>query len=101
MIKIKRDSGWADRLRRYKILLDGTEVGTIKNGQELLLNAQAGEHELFLKIDWMRSNKVVFESGESVVEFECSSSLRGLKLFLALVYSLFLPHKWLRLEQKL
>ena len=36
MIKLKRDSGWADRARAYKVLLDDNIIGSIKNGEDVL-----------------------------------------------------------------
>ena len=34
MIRLKRDSGYADRMRAYKVILDGKEVAKI-NGNKL------------------------------------------------------------------
>jgi hypothetical protein len=34
MLKLKRDSGWADSARAYKVVLDGKVMGEIKNGEE-------------------------------------------------------------------
>ena len=36
-ILLKRDSGYADRFRQYRDLLDGLEVGRIRNGEEKVL----------------------------------------------------------------
>ncbi len=36
MIKLKRDSGWADRARAYKVILDDNIIGSIKNGEDVL-----------------------------------------------------------------
>jgi hypothetical protein len=101
MIKIKRDSGYVDRLRAYKVVLDGNVVGEVKNGQQIEVDAPQGKHELVLKIDWCRSNSVEFESdGSSDVEFECGSNLRGLKIFLSIVYATFLRSKYIWLTKK-
>jgi hypothetical protein len=32
-ITISRDSGWADRLREYRILVDGVEMARVGNGE--------------------------------------------------------------------
>ena len=101
MIKIKRDSGYADRLRAYKVVLDGNVVGEVKNGQQIEFDASQGKHELFLKIDWGRSNVVEFESdGSSDIEFECGSNLRGLKIPLSIVYATILRSKYIWLNKK-
>ena len=102
MIKIKRDSGYVDRLRAYKVVVDGNVVGEIKNGQQIELDVSQGKHELFLKIDWCRSNVVEFESdGSSDIEFECGSNLRGLKILLSIVYVTFLRSKYIWLKKKI
>ena len=101
MIKIKRDLGYADRLRAYKVVLDGNVVGEVKNGKKIEVNASEGRHELFLKMDWCRSNAVEFESnGSSDIEFECGSNLRGLKILLTIVYASFLRSKYIWLNKK-
>jgi len=45
MIKLKRDSGWADRARAYKVLLDDNIIGSIKNGEDVLE---------YLELTWAR-----------------------------------------------
>jgi hypothetical protein len=98
MISIKRDSGYADRGRAYKIILDGEVIGKIENGQKLKLDAPSGKHQLYLRIDWCRSNFVYFEADGDIIEFECSSNLRGARILLNLLYITFLckRHIWLR-----
>jgi hypothetical protein len=55
-IRVERQArGWADLLRRYTVVLDGTEVGRIKRGESITLEADPGHHELHLRIDWARS----------------------------------------------
>jgi len=98
MIKIQRDSGYADRLRAYKVVLDGEVIGEIRNGQLVEFDVAPGMHRLNIKIDWCRSNAVEFEMNNEVVEFECGSSLRGFKLLLAIIYITLLSgqYLWLR-----
>jgi hypothetical protein len=101
MIKLKRDSGYADRLRAYKVVLDGNVVGEVKNAQQIEIDTSQGKHQLFLKIDWCKSNVVEFESdGISDVEFECGSNLRGLKILLGVLYVTFFRSKYIWLNKK-
>ena len=94
-LKIKRDKGWADKVRSYKIVLDGKVIENIKEGESKELNIDAGQHELFCKIDWSRSNKVQFDiNNNESKDFKIQSSLRGFKAILAIVYYIFLPHKY-------
>ncbi|HLD18480.1 MAG TPA: hypothetical protein VJB90_00515 [Candidatus Nanoarchaeia archaeon] len=99
MVRIKRDSGYADRIRAYKIVLDGDIVEEIKNGQQLELNVSPGRHQLYLKIDWCRSNVVDFEINGNAIEFECESNLRGLKILLSILYSTFLRSQYIWLKK--
>jgi hypothetical protein len=98
-IKICRDSGYADRIRAYHVVLDGKKVMRISNGECVEFPVHPGRHELFLKIDWCRSNKINFSISEAETRvFDCGSSLRGVKLIFAIVYATFLwsGYLWLR-----
>lgn len=99
MIKIKRDSGYADLFRAYKVVLDGKAAAQIKNGQEIELEAPPGKHQLYLKLDWCRSNIVEFESGGGELKFECGSNLRDWKIFLAVVYAAIYPKEYMWLKR--
>ncbi|HUU02656.1 MAG TPA: hypothetical protein VM425_14545 [Myxococcota bacterium] len=100
MIRITRDSGYADRIRAYKIVLDGNVIGEIRNGEQLELDVPPGKHKLHLKIDWCRSNFVDFETNGNTVEFECGSNLRGSKIFSSIIYVTFLRNKYIWLKKK-
>lgn len=100
MVRIKRDSGYADRIRAYKVVLDGKVVGEIKNGQKLDFDVAPGKHRLNLKIDWCRSNIVEFEMAGNTIEFECGSNLRGFKLLLSLLYITLLRSQYIWLKRK-
>lgn len=99
MIKLKRDSGWADKARAYKVVLDDNVIGKIKYGEKIEFDVPDGNHKLFLKIDWCRSNSVDFDVSSSTVFFECGSSLRGWKIFLYILYIIFLRNKYLWLKK--
>jgi len=100
MITITRDSGYADRLRAYKIILDGENVGSISNGEKVDLNVPAGEHELYLKIDWARSNKLNFRFDDKQIDFIVSSPMRGGRVVMAFIYTFFLFNKYIKLDIK-
>ncbi len=100
MIRIKRDSGYADRLRAYKIVLDGNVIGEIRNGQQSELDVKSGKHQLNLKIDWCRSNIVDFDMNRDTIEFECGSCLRGFKILLAILRIIFFPSQYIWLKRK-
>lgn len=89
-ITLSRDSGYADRIRAYRILVDGVEVGTINNGESKTFSIEPGPHEMVLKIDWCSSNTIKFDlPAARSLRFECGSNLRGLGILLSFYYILF------------
>ena len=98
MIRIKRDSGYADRFREYKVMLDDNIIGSIKNGAVQTLEVPPGKHRLQLKLDWCRSNTVEFETNSNVVDFECGSNVRGIKIFYWFAYISFLCNEYMWLK---
>ncbi len=97
-MRIRRDTGWADKLRAYRILLDGQELGRIKQGETQEFEVSAGSHEIVAKVDWCSSAPMTFDLDESGAEFEVASNLRGARVFLALPM-IFNPRGWLTLTR--
>ncbi len=60
----RRDVGYVDRLRAYKVLIDDEHRGTIGRGQTLTLDVAPGRHTVMLKIDWARSQKLNVDVGD-------------------------------------
>lgn len=55
-IVVTRPQGfYQDALRRYKILIDGEDAGSLKRGEVLQHTVQAGPHDVAAKIDWSGS----------------------------------------------
>ena len=98
---VARDSGYADRLRAYEIVLDGVVIGTIRNGETKTFSIVPGLHYLSLKIDWCGSKPVAFAAADGTsVAFDAKSNLRGAKIVGALWRSIFAWNSWLLLEQR-
>jgi hypothetical protein len=77
-IAISRDTGYADRLRRYRVVCDGAEIGQIVNGTSAEFTVSPGAHRLILRVDWCSSNEVQFTiAPDQALQFACGSSLRG------------------------
>jgi hypothetical protein len=95
-ITISRDSGYADYLRDYRVLVDGGEIGRIANGQTKTFPLEPGSHQLVMKISWCSSNTVAFSlmAGESA-HFNCGSNLRGIRLLLCYYYICFAADRYL------
>lgn len=98
-IIIKRNSGYADKLRPYEIVLDGKVIGEVKNNQTVELHISGDVHSLHMKIDWCRSNIINFESNKDITEFECGSNLRGFKIIFSIIYVIFLRDQYIWLSQ--
>jgi hypothetical protein len=54
----RRPGGRGDRLRAYRVVLDGFVVGRITRGQSLSIEADPGLHEFRLAVDWCGSRSV-------------------------------------------
>jgi len=51
----RREGGYVDRARAYKVLVDGTEVGRVKAGESVSVDVVPGTHQVQMAIDWARS----------------------------------------------
>ena len=100
LLKINRVSAYADKIRAYHLILDGKKIKKIGNGETVDLVVQPGNHELFLKIDWCRSNKIAFSISEGQTKtFNCGPSLTGINLLFGFVYITFLKNNYLWLKE--
>lgn len=76
-IFLARVPQYADRFRAYKAFLDGAEVGRIQRDQTMKLDVDPGDHEIFLTIDWVSSNKLVFRvKPNEEVYLECGNNIK-------------------------
>ncbi len=99
LLKLVRDSGYADRLRAYKVVLDGKEAGKIGDGETIEFPISAGQHSLSLKIDWCGSNTIQFTVLEGdVIAFNAKSNLRGPRIWATLWCALFARDSWIVLS---
>jgi hypothetical protein len=99
-LAITRDRGCADRLRAYKVVLNGESIGEIRNGETKEFPIGPGKHALSLKIDWCGSETVEFVVDQAEKPaFQVKSSLRGTPVFLSLWYVLFSRNSYLLLER--
>ena len=62
MLRFVRRSGSADWLRRYKIFINGAEVGTIGRNSFLDLDVPCGPLTIEARIDWGRSQPLTIEA---------------------------------------
>jgi hypothetical protein len=95
-LEIQRKSAYMDRLRAYHVLVDGTDIGTIKNNETQSFAIAPGSHEVKLKIDWAYSPPVMVDAQPGgTVTLAASAKANP---FTVLYYTLFAKEKYLKLE---
>lgn len=68
-IEVQRDLRWGtDYLRAYAVVVDGQVTGHVSVGGSCTVAVGPGLHEVFMKIDWCRSESIdaVCIAGETV-----------------------------------
>ncbi len=65
IIKIERTNEFLNRMRDYKIYIDGKEVGTIANGETKTFETNSGQHTLAAKIDWCASPEILININDA------------------------------------
>jgi hypothetical protein len=97
---VRRAKNYADRLRTYKVMVDNIVVATMSAGESVDFAIEPGNHRIQIWVDWASSKKLRFDAkpGECSV-FECRSNLTGMRIFLAILYVLFLRDQYLVLRQ--
>ncbi|MCK8818032.1 DUF2846 domain-containing protein [Natroniella sulfidigena] len=86
-IKLLRTSQAVNSGRDYEIYLNGEQEGEIANGEEEIIEVRPGEHEIYVKIDWCKSKKMILNLDEDEeVKLICGSKLVGWKQWLTLFY---------------
>lgn len=97
---VSRDSGYADVLRQYAIILDGKIAGEIGNGETMEFPIGPGKHRIAAKIDWCTTPALEFTaSADESSSLQVRSNLRGPQLLLTLWYVLVERSKYLHIEQ--
>jgi hypothetical protein len=78
-------------------MVDGKEVGRVKQGEQLVVELAPGRHEVFAKIDWARSPTVEVDLAErDRVVLECAPQTRPL---FGAYLAFFHPREYLNLRR--
>ncbi len=73
-IILKRGGGWRDRLRSYRILVDGHEVERLRANAAAHVEVEEGPRQVQLTIDGCGSNRTtVLASGQCPAIFSCAA----------------------------
>ena len=97
-LTVRREKSWADKIRKYRILVDGLEVGQIGGGDMLRQWIENGPHVIEAKIDWCRSQPFLFETQSEDHVVHVRSALCGWRVLFSLFYVVFHRREYLTLE---
>ena len=71
------------------IFIDGEKTTYVKIGRSVTIDVDPGTHEIFVSMDYLKSNKLDLILGSAeTVRLECGSTLRGIKFYLSLFFIL-------------
>jgi hypothetical protein len=95
-IVVSRDmAAWRDRARKYKLLVDGSVVGRLAQGEVFTHPVEPGVHSVQMKIDWGSSPKVECSvKADRSVHLVCGPAGRAFSGDI-----LFRPGRYVRLEE--
>jgi len=62
---IIRSNEYLNRLRAYRIYLNGIKLGNVGNGETKEFTVRPGKHQVCAKIDWCGSRTLSFEVAEN------------------------------------
>ena len=96
-LTVRRDRGWSDKLRKYRVIVDGVVIGQLAEGGELRHTLDEGTHVIEARIDWCGSPTTQFDAAGDAVML-VRSALRGWRVLLTLFYVLFNPRGYLTVE---
>ena len=99
MLTITRYCTYASSFDKFKIFCDEKNIGKIKQGETIEFDIPQGEHEIYLKVYWCRSQKIKITEHEKDVQLYCATNLKGFRIFFAVMYITLLCNKYIRLER--
>lgn len=91
-INIQRSSEYINRIRSYRIYIDGKKVGTIENGEIKEFEVEEGNHIIEARIDWCGSPKVAVEIKNDEIKKLKVSGFYLSKWIFPIFFFLFLFH---------
>ncbi len=88
----------ANSMRDYEIYLNGTQVASLSNGDNEIIEVEPGKHRIYSKIDWSKTKEIKVDiDADQTISLLCGSRLSGWKAYLALFY-MFSKDKFIFLE---
>jgi hypothetical protein len=88
MTTIQRDSGYADKFRKYKIIVDNKVAGEVADGESKTLDLKDGTHTIYCKYSLYKTHAIDFEeNGQVTNNFHCINKVRGARIYLIAFYA--------------
>lgn len=88
-----------DRLRAYRLMVDGVAVAKVKRGETATVTLSPGRHRIRMKIDWCGSRTLELDVSDSDrLAVRCRPGLTGLKALAVPLYLTFLRNRYIELE---
>lgn len=89
---VSRSLEWMNKLRAYKVVINGTEAGSLKNGASEEFAVQPGANSIQCKVDWCSSQPftVDVKEGETVYLRVRSGMTLYWPFFIAILAGVFL-----------
>ena len=82
VIVIDRPQKYLHMFAKLWIFIDGEKTAYVKNGKTVSLEVNSGKHEIYVEMDYLKSNKLeATVDPKETVHLECGSTLRGVKVF--------------------
>jgi hypothetical protein len=100
-LTVTRPRQYADRVRAYKMFLDGQLVGEIRANQTVKVNVPPGVTRFQAKVDWCMSKPFFLDglSDGDVIETRNSFSHKLWIPFIPIIYSLFKRDEYIALSR--
>lgn len=100
-IELTRTSQYANYLRSIKIYIDNVEVQSIADGETKSFEVDAGQYEIFAKIDWCKTRPLRIDIRKNeTTELELGSEITGWKMLFVPIYLTFMTKDYLYLKKK-
>jgi len=88
-LRIIRRSGYADSLRSYKIIVNGSKVGTIARDSVLDVEVPSGPLRIEARIDWGRSRPLLIDAApDQRIDIEVANHWGALLALWAVTFGL-------------
>jgi hypothetical protein len=95
-ITVRRPSAMGDKMRKYRVFVDGVGCRDLAEGDEVRIAVTPGSHVVRMKIDWCWSPPLTVDVEEGAERLlECGPNANP---FLVLVYITFLKDRYLWLR---